>query len=40
VRVLDGAVDHRDRVLTPAERADTMTICVSRASSDSLVIDL
>jgi ferredoxin-NADP reductase len=40
VRVLHGAVDHRDRVLTPAERADTMTICVSRASSDSLVIDL
>lgn len=40
VRVLDGAVDHRDRVLTPTERADSMTICVSRASSDSLVIDL
>ncbi|PZE33360.1 MULTISPECIES: PDR/VanB family oxidoreductase [unclassified Curtobacterium] len=31
--VLDGAVDHRDTVLSPAEQADdrTMMVCVSRA---------
>jgi ferredoxin len=40
VRVLAGEVDHRDRVLTAAERADTMAICVSRATGDRLVLDL
>jgi ferredoxin-NADP reductase len=40
VRVLDGEVEHRDRALTPAQRADTMTVCVSRAVSDRLVLDL
>lgn len=29
-RVLDGEVDHRDLVLSPAERAAEMMICVSR----------
>jgi ferredoxin-NADP reductase len=40
VRVLAGEVDHRDRVLTAAERGDSMTICVSRATGDRLVLDL
>ncbi|MGJ7548635.1 PDR/VanB family oxidoreductase [Pseudomonas alloputida] len=40
--VLDGAPDHRDSVLTPAERKnnDVMMICVSRALSQTLVLDL
>ena len=37
--VLDGEVDHRDRVLTPAERAGAMMVCVSRAKGDLLVLD-
>ncbi|WP_425343073.1 PDR/VanB family oxidoreductase [Nocardia wallacei] len=41
VRVLSGAVDHRDTVLTPDERADgAMLICVSRCDGDRLVLDL
>lgn len=41
-RVLSGIPDHRDRYLTDAERAagDQTTICCSRSSSDSLVLDL
>jgi ferredoxin-NADP reductase len=41
-RVLEGAVDHRDSILSPSERAanDTMMICVSRARDDLLVLDL
>lgn len=41
-RVLDGEPDHRDVLLTAAERAfgDTMMICVSRARSPQLVLDL
>jgi len=41
-RVLEGAVDHRDSLLTPEERAanDTMFICVSRAACPRLVLDL
>jgi ferredoxin len=41
-RVLDGEPDHRDGLLTPAERAfgDTMMICVSGARSPQLVLDL
>lgn len=39
-RVLEGEVDHRDELLTDAERADSMLICVSRARSDRLVLDL
>ena len=40
--VLEGAVDHRDSVLTDDEQAanDTMMICVSRACSRRLVLDL
>jgi ferredoxin-NADP reductase len=41
-RVLEGQVDHRDSLLTPAEQAanDTMFICVSRAACPKLVLDL
>ncbi|NUR58291.1 MAG: oxidoreductase [Catenulispora sp.] len=40
--VLEGVPDHRDSVLSSAEKAagDTMMICVSRAKSDRLVLDL
>lgn len=40
--VLDGEVDHRDSVLSEDERAsgDTMMICVSRARSERLTLDL
>lgn len=40
--VLDGEVDHRDCVLTADERAanDSMLICVSRARSRRLVLDI
>ena len=42
VRVLDGVPDHRDSVLTATERArgDTVLICVSRAATPRLVLDL
>ncbi|MFG3296029.1 PDR/VanB family oxidoreductase [Streptomyces sp. NPDC048179] len=39
-RVLEGEVEHRDELLTDAERADSMLICVSRARSGRLVLDL
>ncbi|WP_066935546.1 PDR/VanB family oxidoreductase [Streptomyces sp. NBRC 110611] len=40
-RVLAGEVDHRDQLLTDAERADSLLICVSRARGDGgLVLDL
>ncbi|MFF4268357.1 PDR/VanB family oxidoreductase [Streptomyces sp. NPDC001536] len=39
-RVLEGEVDHRDELLTDAERGDSMLICVSRARSERLVLDL
>jgi ferredoxin-NADP reductase len=41
-RVLEGAVDHRDEVLTDEERedGDYMMICVSRAAGTHLVLDL
>lgn len=40
--VLDGEVDHRDSVLSEQERAagKTMMVCVSRARSDRLVLDV
>jgi len=40
--VLEGEVDHRDSILTPAERArnDLMFVCVSRAACPRLVLDL
>ncbi len=40
VTVRAGAVDHRDRRLTDAERETTMLICVSRAVGDTLDIDV
>ncbi|MFJ3923858.1 PDR/VanB family oxidoreductase [Streptomyces sp. NPDC090022] len=39
-RVLAGEVDHRDTLLTDAERTDSMLLCVSRARGEELVIDL
>ncbi|MBG0855880.1 oxidoreductase [Streptomyces spinoverrucosus] len=39
-RVLEGAVDHRDELLTDGERADSMLICVSRARGERLVLDM
>ncbi|MFE7857744.1 PDR/VanB family oxidoreductase [Streptomyces sp. NPDC057403] len=39
-RVLEGEVEHRDELLTDAERDDSMLICVSRARSDRLVLDM
>ncbi|MDI3325200.1 PDR/VanB family oxidoreductase [Pontibacterium granulatum] len=40
--VLAGTPDHRDAVLSPEEKADNdyMMLCVSRALSDELVLDL
>jgi len=40
--VLAGEIDHRDTILDDAERSagDCMMTCVSRASSDRLVLDL
>ncbi|HEV2780892.1 MAG TPA: PDR/VanB family oxidoreductase [Actinophytocola sp.] len=40
--VVDGRPEHRDSLLTPAEReaGQTMMICVSRSSSAQLVLDL
>ena len=40
--VLEGMVDHRDSLLTPDEQAanDTMFVCVSRAVSSKLILDL
>lgn len=40
VKVLSGEVEHRDRVLVGDQRDNSMTICVSRACDDELVIDL
>jgi ferredoxin-NADP reductase len=41
-KVVRGEPDHRDSVLTPGERAEncSMMICVSRARSPELVLDL
>ncbi|MET9828725.1 PDR/VanB family oxidoreductase [Streptomyces sp. NPDC006385] len=39
-RVLEGEVEHRDELLTDAERGDSMLICVSRARGDRLVLDM
>ena len=39
-RLLEGEPDHRDLVLTEAERRHAIMICVSRATSDLLVLDL
>jgi ferredoxin len=41
-RVLEGTPEHRDAVLTAEERTvgETMMICVSRAATPRLVLDL
>ncbi|MGW1888733.1 PDR/VanB family oxidoreductase [Streptomyces sp. NPDC002004] len=39
-RVLAGEIDHRDELLTDAERGDSMLICVSRARGGRLVLDM
>ena len=40
--VLEGVPDHRDAIMTDKQRAANtqMTVCVSRAKSASLVLDL
>lgn len=42
VTVIEGEIDHRDEVLTSAQRADnkTMMTCCSRAKGERIVIDL
>src|SRR5207237_5550185 len=39
-RLLAGEADHRDLVLAAEERADNIMVCVSRAKSAELVLDL
>lgn len=39
-KVIDGEPDHRDSVLTDAERSEAMCICVSRGRSQRLALDL
>ncbi|MFE2152403.1 PDR/VanB family oxidoreductase [Streptomyces lavendulae] len=39
-RVLEGEVEHHDELLTDAERADSMLLCVSRAAGGRLALDL
>jgi ferredoxin len=41
-RVIEGRVDHRDMVLTPAEQDanQVMMVCVSGCKSERLVLDL
>lgn len=39
-KLVSGAADHRDMVLMEEEKADRIMICVSRAASGDLVIDL
>jgi phthalate 4,5-dioxygenase reductase subunit len=38
-RLISGEVEHRDLVLTDAERADNIMVCISRARSGDIVID-
>lgn len=41
VKVLEGEVDHRDKRLSPEQRAEGLFLaCVSRAKGDMLVLDL
>jgi phthalate 4,5-dioxygenase reductase subunit len=39
-RLLEGTPDHRDMVLMPEEQESSIMVCVSRAKSDRLVLDL
>ena len=38
--LLSGTVEHNDHVLTPSQRAEAMTVCVSRAAGGRVVLDL
>jgi hypothetical protein len=38
--VISGAVDHRDFVLSKAQRADQMILCQSRAADRDGVIEI
>lgn len=40
IRYLEGTVEHRDYILGPGEQEQWLTACVSRATSDVLVLDL
>ena len=40
VPVLAGTVEHNDHILDEEERRRCMTVCVSRAAGDGLVLDL
>lgn len=42
VRTLAGTVEHRDQLLTPAQRAESMLLCVSRATGPGgrIVVDV
>ncbi|GAB3497277.1 PDR/VanB family oxidoreductase [Curvibacter fontanus] len=40
VRMLEGDADHRDLVLLDEEKCDHIMVCVSRARSEQLVLDL
>ena len=40
VRYLEGEVDHRDLVMSREEQSEYLTVCVSRAKSPMLVLDL
>ena len=39
-RLIEGEVDHRDLVLLDDEKNDFIMLCVSRAKSGELVVDL
>ncbi|MFF3888105.1 PDR/VanB family oxidoreductase [Streptomyces sp. NPDC001914] len=39
-RVLEGEIEHRDELLTDAERDDSMLICVSRTRGARIVLDM
>jgi ferredoxin-NADP reductase len=39
-RVLEGEIEHRDELLTDAERDDSMLICVSRTRGERIVLDM
>jgi len=39
-RLLEGEADHRDLVLLDEEKADHIMVCVSRAKTPCLVLDL
>ncbi|MEU6986359.1 PDR/VanB family oxidoreductase [Streptomyces sp. NPDC046324] len=39
-RFLEGEIDHRDELLTDAERGGSMLLCVSRSAGERLVLDL